>query len=140
MINKKKIKVWFFGAFLGLIMGLILSNLNEFFSACEYSCDILIDSLGPSLGLLSFCSIIILIILLFLKDHVFLAWQKFAVFYLPIAFGLVILSSFADTGSGFGIGLFGYPDPETAAWWASGIFFIWSLVIIIKESLKLRGK
>ena len=126
-----------------IIISIILFEIDDILPICTdhlWGCWWIRDSIVQPIGLLSLTLFSVLLVLLFLKDQIFLVWKKFAVLYLPIALGLVILSSFADTGSGFGIGLFGYPDPEIAAWWASGIFFIWSLVIIIKESLKLRGK
>ncbi len=85
-------------------------------------------------GLLSVISFILLIIMYFLPPPVLSAWGKFTLFYIPIAVILVVMSPRTRGGyfnfGGGGIG--GGADKESSAWFLSGLYFIISLILIIR--------
>lgn len=68
---------------------------------------------------------------------VFLSWKKFALLWIPIS-AIFVLSASSSGGGSIGIG--GSIDREIVTWWFAGLFFIISIIIIIRESLKLQGK
>jgi hypothetical protein len=88
--------------------------------------------------LLFFAAIFVLgIPLYFLKEVVYLAWRKFALWYLPIV-AVILMFSSNSGGNGFNPG-YGF-DTESLTFFFSGLFALISLVIIAVKSWKLRGK
>ena len=140
--GKKKIKIWTIVSLVAFTLSLIIYYGYDHFAVCDiyYSeCDWIDEVVGQPLTLFSLVMLPILLTLFFLKDQVFAAWQKFALRYLPIAFGLIFLSYFSDSGGGMGIDLFSF-DSEQVSWLAASFFLIISLILIIYKSIKLRKK
>lgn len=71
-------------------------------------------------------------ILLFLKEQVFTSWWGFAKWYL---IGSAILIAITPVGPSGGIVSI---DAELVSWWLASLFFIISLIIIIRTALYER--
>jgi hypothetical protein len=74
--------------------------------------------------------------LYFFKEAVYLAWRKFALWYLPIVAVLILSAGGGSNGFNPGYGM----DTESLTFFFSGLFAFISLVLIIYKSIKLRGK
>jgi len=76
--------------------------------------------------------------LFFLKEAIYHAWRRFALWYLPVA---VVLISIAPASISGGMGGPIIPtDRETVSLILSAFFLIISLLLIIYQSIMLRGK
>ena len=114
-MKNKKISLILAIAF-GIIVGLIYTN--KFFS-----------DLGTFMFSFSSVLTVIFVVLYFVKgERVFGVWRNFAVIYILVAF---ILALIAPSAPGFI-----RPDSEMITLWLAAIFFIISLVIIIKKREK----
>jgi hypothetical protein len=74
--------------------------------------------------------------LYFLKEAVYLAWRKFALWYLPIVAILILSAGGGSNGFNPGYGM----DTESLTFFFSGLFAFISFVLILYKSIKLRGK
>jgi hypothetical protein len=89
--------------------------------------------------MLTFFSVVLLFFLpplYFLKEAVYLAWRKFALWYLPIVAVLILSAGGGSNGFNPGYGF----DRESLTFFFSGLFAVISLILIIYKSTKLRGK
>ncbi len=98
------------------------------------------DSTGQALAMFSVLLILFSIILLFRPEQIFQSWKKFAMWWLPLSAFLVFVMPSTGGSGGFGGGGLGGPDREIMTWFTAGVFFLVSLAIIVRKSLKLRGK
>ncbi|MFA5831479.1 MAG: hypothetical protein WC878_06645 [Candidatus Paceibacterota bacterium] len=57
--------------------------------------------------------------------------------WIPLSAFFVLISAPQSGGS---IGIGGGPDREIVTWWFAGLFLIISIIIIIRESVKLQTK
>lgn len=72
-----------------------------------------------------------------MREEVFRAWWNFARWWVPLSIFLTLIMP-GSSGGGFGIpSIF---DKEFLAFILAALFFIISLVIIVRKSLKLRGE
>lgn len=72
-----------------------------------------------------------------MRDEVFLAWLRFAYWWIPLSMFFTLITP-GSSGGGFGIpSVF---DKEFLAFILSALFFIISLVIIVRKALTLRNK
>ncbi len=71
-------------------------------------------------------------LLLFCKEAIYQSWKKFTLFYTPL-FLLMILFALGGSGGMSGIG-------EGFAFFLAGLYSFLSLLIIIIQSIRLRGK
>lgn len=135
---KKKIYYILVASVILAIISLILalpeySGLcRELDSACIDAYIYRYDALTTSLLIFSACLFSISIILLFLREQIFLAWSKFSIIFFPIA---VVLITMTPTTSGTLVGF----DKESATLWLAIAFLIASILIIAIKSFKLRG-
>lgn len=115
----------------------IYSLLGISFVACVTALILQRGGIAEYLFGFSISLFLVSILLLFFSETIFNSWKKFAQIYIPISIILVLLApNFVNTG----MGVVGYGfDKETTTWWLSGIFFVVSLIIIIRQSLKLRS-
>jgi hypothetical protein len=91
-----------------------------------------------ALSLFSISLLPLLFLLIFTKEAVYLAWRKFALWFLPIS-ALLIFSAPEYSGGGF-IGMsYGFTR-EIMSMTLAVLFFVISLILIIYKSIKLRGK
>lgn len=125
-------KYWFVGSIAALLFSYFLYELADN-PSFRY-----LDLIGQPLALMSLGLLLVLFLLLFFKEQVFIRWQKFALKYIPISLVVVLLISSSYQGGSFGPDFGLIPDPEAAAFWVSGIFLVWSLILILKTSLRLR--
>jgi hypothetical protein len=72
--------------------------------------------------------------LYFLREEVYLAWRKFALWYLPIAAILLFIAR--PSGGGMSLGF----DRESLTFHFSAYFALISILIMFIKSIKLRGK
>ncbi len=135
MTPQKKPFLFLIGSFLGFCVGYILTNSVEF-RICIYeglkrdpACLNFFERIGDPLfygmGALS-----IVFLLLIFMPKAFPAWNKFAVWFVPLAAFLFIF--YPDPGSG---DLFS-PYPETVFRWVSGAYVVISAAVILRASLK----
>jgi hypothetical protein len=117
--------------------------LFDIFFLCQPTGDDLICQKTPGEWILApfLESIIILILcipLFFTKEAVYLAWRKFALWFLSIS-ALIIFSAPEYSGGGF-IGMsYGFTR-EIMSMTLSVLFLLISLILITYKSIKLRGK
>jgi hypothetical protein len=72
-----------------------------------------------------------------LKIHpAYLAWRKFALWYLPIVAIFILSAGGGSNGFNPGYGM----DSESLTFFFSGLFAFISLILIIYKSVKLKGK
>jgi len=126
--KKQGIKKYKYSLLFILIALCVLGISTDYFNLAHYTTADFVSTL--SLAVLP-----ILLILFFLRDEIFLAWLKFAWWYLPITLLLVIFSP--NHNGGF------LPSPitkELASLWLGGLFVIISLVLIVYKHFSLpRG-
>jgi hypothetical protein len=91
-------------------------------------------TISQILGPLSLSFFIILFPLYFLREEVYLAWRKFALWYLPIAAILLFIAR--PSGGGMSLGF----DRESLTFHFSAYFALISILIMFIKSIKLRGK
>jgi hypothetical protein len=143
MNYKKQIRLVLFCIFLLLIL-LSVSSIQYFFLEGEcvngfggHIGECLLFAIFPgSISLFSFVVFIFSIPLYFLKEGVYFAWRKFALWYLPIVAILILSAGGGSNGFNPGYGM----DTESLTFFFSGLFALISLVLIIYKSIKLRGK
>ncbi|MFA6493660.1 MAG: hypothetical protein WCT49_01290 [Candidatus Paceibacterota bacterium] len=87
------------------------------------------DQLLQAIGVLSLCLFIFLPPLYFLREEVYLAWRKFALWYLPI---VAIPISFAGNSDSFGL------TRELFTFYFSILFLTFSICIMIFKQLELK--
>ena len=123
MNHKRKI-LWSIGAsVIGFLITVFLENLNRR----------VFDDLQQFLGLFSIISFIVLVILYFLLEQVFISWFKFARIYIPIALVLAVGGGATSNGSD----LFN-TDAEFFTTFFSVIFVVISIVLIIRAHRRLK--
>jgi hypothetical protein len=108
-------------------------------------CGVLYAPYQETASLVSFISILLfyvsLILLVRKKAYpAYLAWRKFAIWYLSITASLLFILWIRSggVGSGFNPG-YGF-DTESLVFFFSGLFAIISIILILYKSIKLRGK
>jgi hypothetical protein len=89
-------------------------------------------------GMVSLSVFVILFFLFFTKEGVYLAWRKFALWYIPITLLITVASSTTSQGGSFS-GMMP-SDREFVSYFFPIVFAFISLILIIYKSLKLRGK
>ncbi|MFA4872661.1 MAG: hypothetical protein WC659_01860 [Patescibacteria group bacterium] len=96
------------------------------------------DSVGESGAAIAYFSVIVFLLSLtmtFMEIKVFQSWLNFARVYLLIAFVLIILApATGETGMGFSVGI----DHESITWTMVVIFLLTSIILIVRENVKLR--
>ncbi len=119
------------GAFIGIIIGVLLANLRDMGLCGSSFCrKILENSIAAPLMFFSLSILPVAIILYFLREATFRSWLRFTKWYLPLA-ALAILLSLGSHG-GWGVGnIF---DTELVTMFSAGIFFVLSLVLIVTRS------
>jgi 4'-phosphopantetheinyl transferase EntD len=106
-------------------------DVNDEWTCKNYYVYSLIGDAEQLLLFSAFLSFLFSTILLFLKEAVFTAWWKFAKWYLIVAAVLVALSPVQGGGL--------MPiDAEIVSWWLATLFFIASLVIIIRTYVRAK--
>lgn len=138
MKKTKKIVLW--GSFGGIMIYLSLffrrDLLSIFHQDLRYSLDNFTEIVGPFVFLFPIIFLFSLITYK-MREEVFCAWFNFTKWWIPISIFLTLITP-GSSGGGFGIpSIF---DKEFLAFILSALFFIISLVIIVRKSLKLRGK
>ena len=116
---------------LGALAGFVLTNSVNF-GFCQhdqYSCRDVFNSFGDPL-MYGMGALALVFLLLLLAPRAWEAWRKFAVWFVPLATVLFIF--YPEPGSG---DLFS-PYPETVFKWASGLYIVVSLFIILLEARK----
>lgn len=86
----------------------------------------LTEALGQPLLFSSITLLFVFLILLFLPQNYFKAWLKYATWFIPVAI-LWIATSDVNCGGYLPVCF----DKELATWWASGMYLVLSLVVII---------
>jgi uncharacterized membrane protein YhdT len=115
------------------------SAMIQFFEKLQFG-DFYLKVATLIFGSLFFFSIAIFLVsitLFFIKEVVYLAWRKFAIWYVPISIIYISTASSRSQGS------FGYSlpsDQEFAIYALPFLFIVISLILIIYKSIKLRGK
>ena len=122
MSYKKKLLLLIGISILILVLGAILEDRSK-----------LLDNLAQFIIPFSFISLIAIVTLYFLPEPVFHAWKKFALWYIPIA-AVFVLAGSTSSGSDL-ISM----DAEFFTWFFAFIFFLTSLILIIRKSIKYRG-
>jgi hypothetical protein len=95
------------------------------------------DLVLPTLFVLSLPLLLFSLITYKMREEVFRAWFNFAKWWVPISIFLTLIT---PGGSGGGFGIPSVFDQEFAAFILAALFFIISIIIIVREWLKLRGK
>lgn len=92
-----------------------------------------------TLSLFSLAILFLMILLAFMKEEVFQSWWKFAKWYLGIAAALIVITP-GTGGGGLFIGMGGGYDREGMIWFTAGLFFIISIILIIKKAIQAIKK
>jgi hypothetical protein len=139
MSHKKKVFIIFILAVVIMLVSLILA-LPEKVGLCsghDVSCKHgYIDNYNNlvQIGFIfSIPLIIISILLLFLKDQIFVSWSRLAIFFLPIAIIIIAITP-STSGSISPI------EKEPVTLLLAAFFLIVSIILITIKSLKLRSK
>ncbi|OIO31754.1 hypothetical protein AUJ44_04105 [Candidatus Nomurabacteria bacterium CG1_02_47_685] len=132
---KKQLLFLFFIAIVGIIFGIFVMCKSDIHYVCRGG-----DYGGIDLAfwIISTSLLLSLLPLFFLKEAIYHAWRRFALWYLPVA---VVLISIAPASISGGMGGPIIPtDRETVSLILSAFFLIISLILIIYQSIMLRGK
>ncbi|MEX1112523.1 MAG: hypothetical protein WEC84_03600 [Candidatus Andersenbacteria bacterium] len=95
------------------------------------------DTVGQPLMGGSAALFLIFLVLFFLPSIYFKAWLKYAAWFIPVA---VVWISMTSTSCGGGFGLSMCLDKELATWWSSGIYVVFSFIVIGATSLVNRKR
>lgn len=138
-MTKKKM---FWGSLGGIAIYLLLMFLRNYCFVQEHCRGLWnplsphVDSIGSFLFLFPFVFFFSLITYK-MREEVFRAWFNFTKWWVPISIFLILITP-GSSGGGFGIpSVF---DKGFLAFILSALFFIISLVIITRKSLRFRGK
>lgn len=137
MENKLKKFSW---VLLSLILGGIFENIYRLGVCDRRICsDVVGEGIGMTLSLFSLAILFLMILLAFMKEEVFQSWWKFAKWYLGIAAALIVITP-GTGGGGLFIGMGGGYDREGMIWFTAGLFFIISIILIIKKAIQAIKK
>jgi hypothetical protein len=130
----------FLGVFGTLILGGILENIYRIGICDQGVCsDVVGEGMGMTLSLFGLAVFVLFLILSLMKEAVFQSWWKFAKWYLGIAAVLIVITP-GTGGGGLFIGMGGGYDREGMIWFTAGLFFIISIILIIKKAIQTRGR
>jgi hypothetical protein len=137
MSYKKKLYRIIFFSLVGFGGGVFFLNLCDLQLGVPRCFDL--EELGSFFSFFSIVIFFLSLILLVLHEEVFQSWKKFAKIYFSISTAIILYFAFSGgRGGNFGVG--GGMDTEGATMFLSTLFFIISVIIIVRKWLKLRGK
>ena len=134
MNYKKVIQILLLVSFTSLLSGVIL-GLSEKIGICsvsDWKCIDKVSAIAEPLFIISISFAAILVLLFFIPEKFFRAWQRFAIVYLPLSILLIILAPSLSRDPLLNI------DKEYVTWATSISFFIISLGIILFQAIKYK--
>ncbi len=139
MSHKKKTGLLLGFSVVAVILGVLLTNPEQFGICSPDKTFTCIEPIGNNIGqplfMGSVALFIVFLILYFLPPIYFKAWRKYVAWFIPVAI-LWITTSDVTCGGYLPVCF----DKELAAWWSSGIYLVLSLLVLGATRLRTTGR
>lgn len=138
MSHKKLVMILLGLSIIGFVIGIVLTE-SVSVGICgvdeRFGCIRPLYTIGQPFAIFSFALGLIFLLLLFLPKKFFDAWLKYAAWFIPVAIIWIAITSDNCQG-GLGLGL--CFDKELATWWASGMYVVLSLGVLLTTYIRSR--